>query len=98
MSEPYEVRDDGAVVLTVHVQPGAARSGVAGRHGDAVKVRVAAPPEGGRANAAVVELVAAGLGVRRSDVELLAGKTGRRKRLLVRNATPAAVDRWLDGR
>jgi len=45
--------------------------------------------------ATVRGFVAAGLGVRRSDVELLAGKTGRRKRLLVRNATPAAVDRWL---
>ena len=45
------------IVLRLHVQPGAGRSAVTGRYGDAVKVKVAAPPERGRANEAVVDLV-----------------------------------------
>ena len=51
--------DNGTAVVRLHVQPGAGKTAVVGRHGDAVKVRVAAPPEGGRANDAVVVLMAA---------------------------------------
>ena len=55
---PEVTAADGGVVLAVHVQPGAGRTEVVGRHGDALKLRVAAPPTGNRANDAVVELVA----------------------------------------
>ncbi len=54
----------GWVVLSVHVQPGARRSEVAGRHGDALKVRIAAPPIDGRANEAVLALVSEEFGLR----------------------------------
>ena len=77
------------------MQPGAARAGVLGRHGSALKVRVAAPAEGGRANAAVERLVADALDVRPSDVSVVSGATSRRKRILVAGAEPAAVTRWL---
>jgi uncharacterized protein (TIGR00251 family) len=68
------------VVLHVHVQPGAGRSAVVGRHGTALKVRVAAPPQGGRANDACVELLVDTFGVKAAQVELSGGASSRVKR------------------
>ncbi len=69
----------GAVVLNVHVQPGAGRSAVVGRHGTSLKVRVAAAPEGGRANDATAALLADTFGVKPSAVELVGGASSRSK-------------------
>lgn len=82
--EYLDVTDDGSLLLRLHVQPGAGRSAVVGTHGDALKVRVGAPPRQGRANDACVALVAASLGVKASDVELVSGPSSRAKRLRVR--------------
>jgi uncharacterized protein (TIGR00251 family) len=65
--------------LRLRVVPGAARSRVVGRHGDAWKVRVNAPPEAGRANDAVLSLLADALQVTRRDLELTAGRSSRDK-------------------
>ena len=65
--------------LIVHVQPRARRSEVAGRHGDAIKVRLAAPPVDGAANDELVRFLAEALGVPRRAVHLTAGLTSRRK-------------------
>lgn len=65
--------------LTLHIQPRARRTEAAGRHGDAIKVRVAAPPVDGEANAALIEWLASTLGVPRRAVTLVAGESGRRK-------------------
>ena len=78
MPTPIQERD-GRVRLTVHVQPRAARSEIAGMHGDAVRVRVAAPPVEGAANTAVVELLANALGVAKRDVRIVAGESSRAK-------------------
>ena len=75
--------EDVDIVLRVHVQPGAGRTEVVGRHGDALKVRVAAPPEGGRANQAVGQLLATTLGVAPSNVTLVSGSTSRSKRFRI---------------
>ena len=92
---------DGVVVLHVQVSPGAGRSAVTGRHGDAVKVRVAAPPVDGRANAALVEFLAAELGLKAADVTLVSGATSRAKRFrlggLDPDAADAAIERLLAG-
>ena len=65
--------------LRLRVSPGARRTHVVGRHGDAWKVRVAAPPEGGRANEAVVRLVAETLSLPRDAVTLVSGHGARDK-------------------
>ena len=65
--------------IAIVVSPSSARTEVAGRHGDAWKVRVSAPPERGRVNAVVVELLASLLGVPHRDVSVVAGETARRK-------------------
>ncbi|MBX9583560.1 MAG: DUF167 domain-containing protein [Gemmataceae bacterium] len=91
---------DGAV-LAVRAQPGARKSAVLGEHGGALKVAVTAPPEDGRANAAILELLRDWLGVRRSEVELIAGHASRAKQVLVRGRSAtelaAAVAGKLNG-
>jgi uncharacterized protein (TIGR00251 family) len=84
-----------SIVLRVHVNPGAGRTAVVGRHGDAVKLRVAAPPEGGRANEAVADLLATTLGVDRDRVTLASGQTSRSKRFRVEEVDLDAVRRLL---
>ena len=78
-----------AIILRVRVQPGAGRASVTGRHGDALALRVAAPPIEGRANAQCFELVADILGVRKSQVELVSGEKNRQKRFRVTGIDPA---------
>jgi uncharacterized protein len=65
--------------LRLRVVPGTTHPGVVGRLGDAWKVRVTAPPEGGRANEAVLTLLAEALGVRRRDLVLASGHASRNK-------------------
>jgi uncharacterized protein (TIGR00251 family) len=65
--------------LRLRVSPGATRAGVIGRYGQAWKVRVAAPAEGGRANDAVVRLLAEALSVPRDAVKLVSGQSARDK-------------------
>lgn len=86
-----DVDASGDVLVAVHVQPGARRAGVVGLHGDALKVRVDAPPVDGRANKAVVELLAATLGVPAGAIEVVAGATSRRKRLRINGAGDPAT-------
>lgn len=83
------------VVLDLRVQPGAARTAVAGRYGDAIKVKVSAPTADGRANAAVLALVAQELGVRPHQVELVSGASSRTKRVLVTGVALTEVEAWL---
>jgi len=71
------------VILELHVQPGAKRSEFAGMHGDRVKVRLAAPAVEGKANAALVEFLAAHYGVPRRSVRIAAGLKSRRKRVVI---------------
>lgn len=69
----------GTVRFAVHVQPRASRTELVGWHEDAVKVRVAAPPVEGAANAELLALLAKKLGVPKSAIRILTGERGRRK-------------------
>jgi uncharacterized protein (TIGR00251 family) len=77
---------EGAL-LSVRAQPGAKRNAVLGEQAGALKVAVTAPPQDGRANEALVEVLREWLGVRRSQVELAAGATSRNKTVLLRRLT-----------
>jgi len=68
-----------AIRLNLLVSPGAGRSAVVGRHGDAWKLRIAAAPERGRANASVVRLLATSLEIGRPDVRIVSGAVSRDK-------------------
>ena len=68
-----------AIVLSLHVQPGAKRTEVAGTHGGALKVRLAAPPVDGKANAELVRFLADAFGVPRRNVAILRGEASRDK-------------------
>lgn len=87
---------DGGVILSLHVQPGAGRTEVVGRHGDALKVRVGAPPTANRANEAVVALIAKEFDVKESAVSITSGATNRQKRVKVEGVDEKAAIRTLD--
>ena len=70
--------------LRLRVSPGASRSEIVGRHGEAWKVRVAAPPESGKANDALVELLASTLDISRGEIEIVAGRGSRDKTVVIR--------------
>jgi hypothetical protein len=71
------------LILELHVQPGAARSEFAGRHGERIKVRLAAPAVEGKANAALIEFLAGHFGVPRRNVRIAAGLKSRKKRVVI---------------
>ena len=75
------------MAITVRVVPRASRNELAGIMGDAVKLRVCAPPVDGKANEAVVEFLAESLGVPRSRISIRAGAAGRRKHVRVAGMT-----------
>jgi len=81
----------------VHVVPRAAASGIAGRHGDAVKIRLAAPPVDGAANDALVRFLAERLGVPRSAIAIAAGRSSRRKSVTITGMETAEALRLLEG-
>lgn len=89
---PVWLRTSGAdVVLSLHIQPGAKKTEVAGVHGEALKVRLGAPPVDGKANEALIAFLAERLGVPKARVILEAGQTSRSKRVRVVGAGADAV-------
>ena len=90
-----EIRPDGASArLRLRVSAGASRSRVAGVHGGALKLSVAAPPEKGKANREVVRLVAATFGLSLREVEIVAGETSPDKVVRLALAPAEAVRRF----
>jgi len=91
LSNPARLR------LRVRVQPRASRRRIAGTHDGALKVQVQAPPVGGAANAALADLLAEVLGVRRGDVRIVSGQRGRSKTVDIVTPDPEAVRGALQG-
>ena len=74
------------MILDLHVQPGAKRSEFAGRHGERIKLRLAAPPVEGKANSALIEFLADYFGVPRRNVSIVSGVKSRAKRVAIEGA------------
>lgn len=85
----------GGVELSLRIVPRASKDGVAGVMGDALKIRLRAPPVEGKANEALREFLAGRLGVPVRAVSLVAGETGRRKRVRVEGLSASAAEAGL---
>ncbi len=82
----------GAVTFAVKVVPRASKNQIVGIEGDAVKVRLTAPPVEGKANDALIEFLADRLGVRRAQIEIVTGHASRRKVVRVRGVTARQIE------
>jgi uncharacterized protein len=83
-SMPYlQSRPDGNLVLSLHVQPGASGTALAGFHGQALKLRLAAPPLEGKANQALLAYLAELLHLPKSALVLISGHNSRSKKVLI---------------
>ncbi len=89
----------GGVVLPVHAHPGARKNGVTGVHAGRLKIAIVQPAEKGRANDALVRVLADAFGWKPAQIQLLSGATSRRKKFLIEGATATEIleqiARWL---
>lgn len=82
---------DGSITFDVRVVPRASRSEVVGELDGALKVRIAAPPVDGAANAELVKVLAKHYGVSKSDIEIAGGTTSKRKRIKINNLSQSKL-------
>jgi uncharacterized protein (TIGR00251 family) len=90
-------RKDGCI-FRVRVQPRARRDEIRGLHGDALKIRLTAPPVAGKANQALQKFLAKRLGIPPSSVEILTGHTSRQKRVRVTGVSAKAIHALLQAK
>ena len=83
------------VVLIVHAVPRSSTTALQGQHGDAIKIRLQAPPVKGKANVALIRFLSRLLGIPPRQVRLILGESGRRKRVLVSGLGEAAIRKKL---
>ena len=91
---PLELHKEG-VVLSVKAQPGSRKNEIRGIQDNALKVCVTQAPEKGKANKAIIELLAKSLGLRKSQLELLSGETAHQKKILLRDVAMEEVKKKL---
>lgn len=84
---PWFEEKDGHLILNIRVVPRASKDAIQGLLGDALKVRIQAPPVEGKANAYLVKFLSKKWNIPRRDIEILSGETGRNKRLRIVNPT-----------
>jgi hypothetical protein len=96
MSSPIVQDSKDGAVLTVHVQPKSSRSECVGRYGDALKIRIAAPPIENAANEELIRFLAGELAIPLAAVRIESGAGGRRKRLLLKGVCASNVQAYLN--
>ena len=84
------------VILPVRARAGAKSNGVTGHHAGMLKVAVTTAPEKGKANRAIIALLAKSLGVRKAQITLLTGQTSPEKRFLIAGVTIEGIRQQLD--
>lgn len=82
-------------LLTLHIQPGAKKTEIVGPHGDALKLRLAAPPVDGKANDALLAFLAKRFDIPKARLTLVSGLTSRRKSVRIMGIDVALVERTL---
>ena len=88
---PFLTDTPSGAVLTLRIVPRASKNAIQGEHGDALKIRLCAPPVDGAANAALIEFLSDTLSLPRARIQLLGGKTSRTKRVLLAGCSTSAV-------
>ncbi|AKG53881.1 hypothetical protein DGWBC_1229 [Dehalogenimonas sp. WBC-2] len=78
-------------IIAIRIQPGSAQTIVAGRYGDAIKIKVSAAPERGKANAALIAFLSQQLGVSKDAIDILRGHTSRNKTIAIEGVEEAEV-------
>ncbi len=85
-----------AVTISVKLQPRSSRNQVVGREGDIYRIKVTAPPVDGKANAALVKLLAKKLGIPPKKIDILSGQTSRLKTIRIQDLSLPDVSARLD--
>ena len=88
---PWLTDTPAGAVLNLRIVPRAAKNAIQGEHGDALKIRLCAPPVDGAANSALVEFLSDAFSLPRARVQLLSGATSRNKRVLLAGVPAAQV-------
>jgi uncharacterized protein (TIGR00251 family) len=94
MNSCFEEKDD-SIILNVRVVPRASKDELAGLMGDALKIRIQAPPVEGKANTYLIKFLSKHWKIPRSRIELISGETGRNKRIRIFNPTDEIRDELL---
>ena len=81
---PFIQENNIGIILNMRIQPRSSKNMIAGRHGDALKIKLTAPPVGGAANKMCIQYLSKWLDIPKSSIEIIAGHTGRTKRVLLR--------------
>lgn len=84
-------QSDGGVILTVKVVPGSSRTSIAGQLDGMVKIKISAPPEKGKANQSLIEFLAKHLGVKKNEIEIIAGSANPVKKVKILNISAEKV-------
>lgn len=95
MSASPVAESEGGVTIAVHVIPRSSRNEIAGVQGDAVKIKLTAPPVEGAANAALIAFLAGRLGVRKSAVSIVRGQASRAKTVRVEGVTRKQAEKLI---
>jgi len=82
------VATNSGVIISVRTQPGASTNRIIGEYGGRLKLSVIAAPDKGKANKAVIELLADTLHIKESSIRIISGETSRDKRFLIEGLTP----------
>ena len=90
-SLPYSRKNNG-ILLTVKVVPGSSRTEIVGCHGQMLKIKVAAPPEKGKANKALIDFLSGILSLKKAAIEITAGHTSSTKQVFLSGASVETVE------